>query len=322
MSTKIKHICLFSLFLIGLVLTSYPFLLTFFFHQQAESTISELRESLDSAAEETPIDTPDSESENDSAVIPFQSLFQAMQEYNTAIYEAGQASLDSVDSYEAPAIELADYGFSFETVGYISIPAMDVELPLYLGASEAHMSRGAVVLGETSLPIGGENTNCVIAAHRGYRGIPYFREIEQLEVGDAVKITNFWETLEYQVVDWQVVPPDSVDQVLIQEGHDMVTLMTCHPYRVGTQRYLVYCERVTGSDAPETVTAGTGTSSPDESVSGDLGDSEASPFESSRGEILLESVLQYAGVVLVLVAGIGFGAICFVGHGKQRRCGL
>lgn len=317
MSTKIKHICLFSLFLAGFMLTSYPFLLNFLFSQQSKATISELQESLNSAMEDIE-DISDSKTERDFVPIPFQSLFETMQDYNTTIYRDGQAGLDSVDSYEAPAIDLADFGLSFETVGYISIPAMDVELPLYLGASAEHMSQGAVVLGETSLPIGGENTNCVIAAHRGYRGIPYFREIEKLEVGDTVTITNFWETLEYQVVGWQIVPPDSVDQVLIQEGHDMVTLMTCHPYRVGTQRYLVYCERVTGSDAPEAVNAESDILLTDESNLTVLGDSEALSFESSRGEIFLETVLQFAGVVLVLIAGIGFSAACFVGHKKQR----
>ena len=74
----------------------------------------------------------------------------------------------------------------------IEIPRMDVELPVYLGATRENMERGAVQLGQTSLPVGGVNTNCVIAAHRGYRGIPMFRDIEALRPGDEVIVHNFW----------------------------------------------------------------------------------------------------------------------------------
>ena len=76
---------------------------------------------------------------------------------------------------------------------------MDVKLPLYLGATLENMRKGAAIMGETSLPLGTKNSNCVIAAHRGYEGIPYFREIERLKVGDRVIIKNPWEKLTYRV---------------------------------------------------------------------------------------------------------------------------
>ena len=124
---------------------------------------------------------------------------------------------------------------------------MDVKLPLYIGASKENLSKGAAVLGQTSLPVGGTNTNSVIAGHRGYQGIPYFREIERLEVGDKVSITNPWETLTYRVESIAIIDPYDNDAVKIQDGKDMVTLVTCHPYRShGKYRYIVYCVRDTG----------------------------------------------------------------------------
>ena len=173
-----------------------------------------------------------------------QDLKDAMTEYNLRLAQ-DQSGLDSVDSYEAPGLNLEGYGLGADNpVGYIEIPAMDVTLPLYLGASRAHMNDGATVLGQTSMPIGGISTNCVIAAHRGWNGKAMFRDVELLQEGDLVYLTNLWETLTYQVTRISIIWPDEVEAVAIQQGQDMVTLLTCHPYIVGTHRYLVYCQRV------------------------------------------------------------------------------
>ena len=173
-----------------------------------------------------------------------QDLREAMEEYNLRLSQ-DQSGLDSVDSYEAPGLNLEDYGLGADdAVGYVEIPAMDVTLPLYLGASRAHMNDGAAVLGQTSMPIGGIATNCVIAAHRGWNGKAMFRDVELLQEGDLVYLTNLWETLTYQVTGISIIWPDEVEAVAIQPGQDMVTLLTCHPYIVGTYRYLVYCQRV------------------------------------------------------------------------------
>ena len=107
------------------------------------------------------------------------------------------------------------------------------------------MKQGAAHLTNTSYPVGGWNTNCVLAAHRGYSRTAMFRDIELLEPGDEVVIENFRETLTYEVTETKVIAPDEIQEVLIQEGKDMVTLITCHPYRENRQRYVVYCERKT-----------------------------------------------------------------------------
>ena len=173
-----------------------------------------------------------------------QNLREAMEAYNLQLSQ-DQSGPDSVDSYEAPGLNLEDYGMEADdAVGYVEIPAMDVTLPLYLGASRAHMNNGATVLGQTSMPIGGISTNCVISAHRGWNGKAMFRDVELLQEGDLVYLTNLWETLTYQVTGISIIWPDEVEAVAIQPGQDMVTLLTCHPYIVGTHRYLVYCQRV------------------------------------------------------------------------------
>ena len=173
-----------------------------------------------------------------------QDLREAMEAYNLQLSQ-DQTGLDSVSSYEAPGLNLEDYGMGTDdAVGYVEIPAMDVTLPLYLGASRAHMNDGAAMLGQTSMPIGGNSTNCVIAAHRGWNGKAMFRDVELLQKGDLVYLTNLWETLTYQVTGVSIVWPDEMETVTVQSGQDMLTLLTCHPYLVGDRRYLVYCQRV------------------------------------------------------------------------------
>ena len=126
----------------------------------------------------------------------------------------------------------------------ISIPAINLSMPIYLGATDAHLTAGAAQLSQTSLPIGGTNTNCVIAGHRGYNGAAYFRNITELQPGDVIQITNLWETLTYTVKTTDIIEPYDVEKILIREGKDMITLLTCHPYASGgKQRYVVYCER-------------------------------------------------------------------------------
>ena len=123
-------------------------------------------------------------------------------------------------------------------------------MPIYLGATYDHMAKGAAHLSQTSLPIGGENTNCVIAGHRGWQGAPYFLYLDKIIVGDEVTITNLWETLNYTVCEIRVIEPNDIDAVLIQPGRDMLTLVTCHPYASGGRyRLVVYAERVENEPA-------------------------------------------------------------------------
>lgn len=183
--------------------------------------------------------------DGDAPGMEYQDLLQAMQAYNEIIYTEGQSGLCDAWAYTQPSFDLTAYGIEAGIIGVISIPAIGVEMPIYLGATGDNMAKGAVHLSQTSLPIGGDNTNCVIAGHCGWKGADYFRYLSNLELGDTVTVTNLWETLTYEVCGTAVIEPSDIDAILILPGKDMLTLITCHPYASGGRyRYVVYCERV------------------------------------------------------------------------------
>lgn len=182
----------------------------------------------------------------------YPELWDAMAAYNQQIYTDGQSTLSETGAYQAKLFSLTDYGLPDDTFGVISIPTLNLEMPLYLGATDENMAKGAAVLSGTSVPIGGSNTNAVIAGHRGWGGAAYFRYITELSIGDEVVIANLWERLRYRVVGTKIIEPHEIENILIQPGRDMVTLLTCHPYASGgKQRYLVYCQRIPEYDIME-----------------------------------------------------------------------
>ena len=195
------------------------------------------------------------EAEEQHIPIPHEDLFLAMREYNRQLYATRQVSLNGREAYQASGFDLTAYGLEDQVFGVIKIPKMELEMPLYLGASDENMSNGAAVLAQTSIPSGGSSTNAVIAGHRSWNGYKYFLDIELLELGDEVYITNLWETLTYKVTEIKIINPNDIEAILIQRDRDMVTLLTCHPYGSGGKyRYLVFCERV-DETAPTDVSA-------------------------------------------------------------------
>jgi sortase A len=150
-----------------------------------------------------------------------------------------------------PSVELAD-----GLVGEIKIPVMDVDLPLYLGSTVENMAKGSTVVYGTSAPLGQTDSNCVVAAHRGFEDGYMFNYIERLKVGDHVYVTTPWATLDYQVTSFKVVTPDDADAIGVQVGRDMLTLLTCHPHPQHSYRLLVYCER-TGTTSSSALTGST-----------------------------------------------------------------
>ena len=176
---------------------------------------------------------------------PYPELLEMLEAYNRELYESDQAALNSLAATEQPGVLFSVSGQTGDVFGVLSIPKLEMEMPLYLGATDKHMADGAAQLGQTSIPIGGENTNAVIAGHRGYNGAPYFRYVPELQIGDSVDVTNLWGTLHYKVVETRIIQPNDIDAIKIQPGRDLITLLTCHPYASGgRQRFLVICERM------------------------------------------------------------------------------
>jgi len=191
------------------------------------------------AAEETTAEPPEPER-------AYPELYAAMQDYNAEIYAGGQSGLTDPFAYEEAPLDLAAYGYD-DVLAVLWIPRLNLELPVYLGASRENLAKGAALLGQTSMPLGGENTNTVIAAHRGYYGAEMLRNVQQIQVGDKIQLTTPWETLIYRVSELKIIDPSDINAVLIQPGRDLLTLSTCHPYTRNSQRYLVIAEHDTAA---------------------------------------------------------------------------
>ena len=225
---KLVRIIAIILFIVGLGFFAYPIALREAFDIQANKAIDQFDQL---------------KTTNDDNLL-YTELRRAMFEYNEKLYLSGQSGLIDQLSYEKPDFLLSDYGIDSDILGYITIPAIDIKLPIYNGASKENMAKGAAYLAHTSLPVGGENTNCVIAAHTRYKSIYMFKRITELNVGDKIYITNFWETLVYQVVETKVIDPNDSQNIYIKANRSLITLSTCHPYPDNYQRYLVYAELV------------------------------------------------------------------------------
>ena len=174
---------------------------------------------------------------------PLEQLYRELQRRNRELYETRQADLRDPFSYEEAALSLAEYGLEDGIIGFVQIPALDLDLPILLGANGENLKQGAAHLTQTSYPIGGENTNCVLAAHRGYYKAPMLREVERMQVGDTVYLQNFRETLTYTVEELRIIAPTDGEALFIQPGRDLLTLVTCHPLGGDSRRYVVYCSR-------------------------------------------------------------------------------
>lgn len=142
--------------------------------------------------------------------------------------------------------------FGSGLICYIEIPSININLPVYHSSENDNsvLSRGAVHLKQTSFPIGGKSTHCVISAHSGYPSQKFFDDIDKLGNGDYFYINILNQRLKYEVFSTQVIEPDETDSLRIVEEKDIVTLVTCYPYGINTQRLLVAGQRVYDGDNP------------------------------------------------------------------------
>ena len=168
-------------------------------------------------------------------------LYEDSKAYNASILYH-QGTVDTADFRKA-ALNLSSYGLS-NVYGYLSAPAIDMDLPVYLGASDYMMNFGAAQLYGTSLPIDEKNTNVCIAGHTGYIGRIFFDNIRHLRKGDTVSFSNYWETIDYKVIDYKVITPTQTEDFIIQPNRQLITLITCTPAGHGQfNRYIVIAEK-------------------------------------------------------------------------------
>ncbi|MCD7890701.1 MAG: class C sortase [Ruminococcus sp.] len=161
------------------------------------------------------------------------------------------SNYDEVDGYE-DILDITGTGI----MGYISIPVIDVELPIYHGTSSEVLNVAVGHLKGSSLPVGGADTHAVISAHRGLPSARLFTDLDKLVEGDTFTITVLDEVLTYEVEDIFIVLPTELDKLEVISGGDYVTLMTCTPYGINTHRLLIRAHRIeTAYDTTVKVTA-------------------------------------------------------------------
>lgn len=131
-----------------------------------------------------------------------------------------------------------------EMMGSVEIPKINIKIPIYHTTEEEVLNKGAGHLEGSSLPVGGANTHAVISAHRGLPSASLFTDLDQLKEGDHFLIHVLNETLCYEVDKISVVKPEDTSALAVEDGQDLVTLLTCTPYGVNTERLLVRGHRV------------------------------------------------------------------------------
>ncbi len=141
-------------------------------------------------------------------------------------------------------------------MGYIQIPKILVDLPIYHGTSEEVLEKGVGHIQNTSVPIGGNSTHSVLTGHTGLPNAELFTRLDELVVGDIFYIHVLNDILTYKVYEIKVVLPDNIDELRITSGEDLVTLVTCTPYGVNSHRLLVKAKRVEYEDYTENNNSG------------------------------------------------------------------
>ena len=172
----------------------------------------------------------------------YKHLIDAARAYNESLLERSNAYLLS-EEQKAQYEELLDIS-GIGAMGYIEIPSIQCSLPIYHGTSDAVLSIAVGHLEWTSLPVGGESSHCVLSGHRGLPSAKLFSDLNKVIVGDLFVLRILDEILTYEVDQIKIVEPHVTENLLIEEGKDLCTLVTCTPYGINTHRLLVRGHRV------------------------------------------------------------------------------
>lgn len=155
-----------------------------------------------------------------------------------------------VDVFQNPEVKNSDRYLSILNIndngmmGYISIPKIDVRIPIYHGTTSDVLQKGVGHLEGSSFPVGGESTHAILSAHRGLPSSKLFTDLDQLKKGDIFYIYILNQVLAYQVDQVLVTEPSETEALRIVDGKDYITLVTCTPYAINTHRLLVRGERI------------------------------------------------------------------------------
>ena len=175
---------------------------------------------------------------------------EAARRYNQQLNNAiDRDAAGEADDIGTSYVDMLDVG---ESLGYITIPKIDVNLPIYEGTSDDVLVKGVGHLEGSSYPLGGESTHSVLTGHRGLAEAVLFTDLDKLQEGDKFYLHIMDEVLAYQVDQVKVVLPEETDDLTIVQGQDYCTLVTCTPYAINTHRMLVRGIRVPYNGEEET----------------------------------------------------------------------
>lgn len=172
----------------------------------------------------------------------YERLWNAAQDYNRALAQRGTHFVltdEQIEEYEQ-MLDVSGLG----VMGYIEIPEIRCSLPIYHGTDEAVLQIAIGHLEWSSLPVGGENSHCVLSGHRGLPSAKLFTNLDQIKEGDIFMLRVLDEVLTYEVDQIRIVEPQEVDDLQIENGKDYCTLVTCTPYGINTHRLLVRGHRI------------------------------------------------------------------------------
>ena len=171
----------------------------------------------------------------------YSAYYDEAHEYNRDLYALETPLFDysKLETYE-DTLNITGNG----VMGYITIPKIGVEIPIYHSVRNEVLNIACGHLEGSSLPVGGKNTHCVLSAHRGLPHAKLFTDLDKMELGDTFTITVLDHTITYQVDQIKIVRPDEIDDVQIIAGRDLCTLLTCTPYGINSHRLLVRGTRI------------------------------------------------------------------------------
>ena len=225
--TKSRQIVVFFavlMILTGAAVFSYPFVSNALANRNASVAVQEYNASVSSLGRED-----------------IDAIKEAAKAYNDQLERVVGKNAQGEGAVQDSYIDLIQLG---DALGYITIPKIDVNLPIYEGTGYDVLTHGIGHLSETSYPLGGESTHSALSGHRGLAEAELFTNLDKLEVGDRFYLHVLDEVLAYQVDQVLVVEPDQVEALEIVEGEDLCTLVTCTPIGINSHRLLVRGTRV------------------------------------------------------------------------------
>lgn len=232
-----KLLRIFSVILIlaGLGLASYPIVSNIIAQKHASQAISSYDDEIQEMDQEK-----------------IDATKEAMKQFNEQL---GHAVINDAAGDATEGTGSTDLIKKDDVIGYLTIPVIDVNLPIYYGTSDEVLAKGVGYIEETSFPLGGESTHCVLTGHRGLPSAELFTNMDKVSEGDLFYLHILDEVLAYEVDQIKVVDPDNTDDLQIVEGEDYVTLVTCTPYSINSHRLLVRGHRTeyTGEEETRTV---------------------------------------------------------------------